>query len=392
MPGFAENFIAGIQAGQQRKRQEQDFTDAQEERGIRKMLLDLEMRKHKIDEAIQKRELAKGNVDLMQGQPFGDLSRPVNEGESGGYDLANFKPEQGIPQQRVIDPVSIPGVDELGVPGVNVKPRSMEDLIGAQTQAKYRDAAFQKVAPGEVIPAFGDTPPAGPRQEPRQPSKSLEQEWLDATEAGDTNKARLIERALNLRDQNMSGKGSETNSALVGAVLENPELYDRLTAKQIGEIAPALNAAGFKGFGKTLTEGAITKIAESKSAVASLRDLRQTLLDNEQYIGPVAGLQALNPYSDARKAQAKIDLVKQRVGKALEGGVLRKEDEDKYKKILATLRDEPSTAISKVDSIIETLERDLETFVESQRSAGRRVNETKPTTSKKVGRFEIVAD
>lgn len=159
---------------------------------------------------------------------------------------------------------------------------------------------------------------------------------------------------------------------LVDAVIANPELYDRLTAKDVADIAPDLAAAGFSGFGKTMNESAITKIAESKSAIASLRDLRDTLKENEQYIGPIAGFQALNPYSDARKAQAKIDLVKQRVGKALEGGVLRKEDEDKYKKILATLNDTPTTAISKVDSIITTLERDLDTFVETQRSAGRR--------------------
>lgn len=169
-----------------------------------------------------------------------------------------------------------------------------------------------------------------------------------------------------------SERAGGDNSALVQAVLENPELYDRLTAAQIAKIAPALNAAGFKGFGKSLSESAIAQIAQTKSAITSLQDLRETLKENEQYIGPIAGLQALYPYSDARKAQAKIDLVKQRVGKALEGGVLRKEDEEKYKKILATLRDEPTTAIYKVDSIIQTLERDLETFIDTQRSAGRR--------------------
>lgn len=176
-------------------------------------------------------------------------------------------------------------------------------------------------------------------------------------------------------------------SELVQAVLDNPELFDRLTAKQIGEIAPALSAAGFKGFGKAMNESAIAKVAESKSAIASLRDLRQVLSDNEQYIGPIAGFQALNPYSEARKAQAKIDLVKQRVGKALEGGVLRKEDEEKYKKILATLNDTPSTAISKVDGIIATLEKDLEVFIEEQRAAGRRV--TSPAPPAKPGPSRI---
>lgn len=160
---------------------------------------------------------------------------------------------------------------------------------------------------------------------------------------------------------------------LVDAVAANPSLWDDLTPGVKGDIAADLNAKGFSGFGKRMSDGTIKQISESKAALASLRDLRTTLQDNEQYIGPVAGLAALNPYSEARKAQSKIDLVRQRVGKALEGGVLRKEDEEKYKKILSTLRDEPETAIYKVDSLIQTLERDMELFIEEQRSAGRRV-------------------
>jgi hypothetical protein len=45
-------------------------------------------------------------------------------------------------------------------------------------------------------------------------------------------------------------------------------------------------------------------------------------------------MQTVNPWSGSRKVQAEIDRVRQLVGKALEGGVLRKEDEEKYKKIL----------------------------------------------------------
>lgn len=173
-----------------------------------------------------------------------------------------------------------------------------------------------------------------------------------------------------------AGKTAESragNPQLAKVVMEQPQLFDQLTATQKGEIAEELGRNGFV-FGKPLAESAITKMAETRSAMASLKDLRTVLQENEQYIGPISGLAALNPYSDARKAQARIDLVKQRVGKALEGGVLRKEDEEKYKKILATLQDTPSTAFSKVDGLIQTLERDLDIFIEGQRAAGRRVN------------------
>lgn len=175
---------------------------------------------------------------------------------------------------------------------------------------------------------------------------------------------------------------------LADAVLQNPNLWDNLTPSAKTEIAPEIARRGGGAiFGKPLSEGAITKLSDSRSAVGALRDLREVLKANEQYIGPLSGLQAVNPYSEARKAQANIDLVRQRVGKALEGGVLRKEDEEKYKKILATLTDVPSTAIYKVDQLVDTLTRDIETFTEEQKKAGRRVSpaETEPAKPKPSG-------
>jgi len=166
------------------------------------------------------------------------------------------------------------------------------------------------------------------------------------------------------------------NPGLVEAVLANPNIYDTLTATAKTAIAPDLAAAGFSGFGKQLTESAIKKMSESRSAVKSLVDLRDILKANEKYIGPIAGFSALNPYSPARKAQADIDRNKQRVGKTLEGGVLRKEDEEKYKKILATLSDTPETAIYKVDQMIEDIQRDADIYIEEQRKAGRKVEGT----------------
>lgn len=189
------------------------------------------------------------------------------------------------------------------------------------------------------------------------------------------------------------GSGRGGNAELIAAIMEDPTIFDSLTPTVKSRIAADLSAAGFKGFGRPLGDVAITKMAESKAAVQSLRDLRAILQKNEQFLGPVAGLSAMNPYSEARKAQADIDRVRQRVGKALEGGVLRKEDEEKYKKILATLRDEPTTAIYKIDQLILTLESDLKEFENAQRSAGRRVGESAPKKpTLKVGEIKYRAD
>ena len=53
--------------------------------------------------------------------------------------------------------------------------------------------------------------------------------------------------------------------------------------------------------------------------------------------------------------------------------MLRKEDEAKYTRILATLRDEPSTAIYKVNQMIESFGHDAEIYREELGKAGRRM-------------------
>lgn len=122
---------------------------------------------------------------------------------------------------------------------------------------------------------------------------------------------------------------------------------------------------------KPLSDTAIKDIQQSESAVANLNALKQVVESNLQFVGPISGLARFNPWSKARQIQAEIDRVKQQVGKTLEGGVLRKEDEEKYKKILATLADTPETAIYKIDSLINSIQRDVQTYQNLQQETGR---------------------
>jgi hypothetical protein len=130
---------------------------------------------------------------------------------------------------------------------------------------------------------------------------------------------------------------------------------------------------GFTGFGKPLSDAALKEITQTETAIEQLNELKTIVTENADKIGPIVGLAAKWPWSESRKIQAKIDLVKQMVGKSLEGGVLRKEDEEKYKKILATMTDEPSTALSKINGLISTLQSDVEKYKSNQALAGRNV-------------------
>jgi hypothetical protein len=74
--------------------------------------------------------------------------------------------------------------------------------------------------------------------------------------------------------------------------------------------------------------------------------------------------------TDAKKKQALIDRVKQVIGKALEGGVLRKEDELKYEKILPTVGDPNAVVVSKLAGLANAITLRRTRTLESLTDAG----------------------
>lgn len=131
---------------------------------------------------------------------------------------------------------------------------------------------------------------------------------------------------------------------------EIDEIYDRFSSESAEEKVE-------------LTDTAITKISDTRSAIRDVSRLKETI-NNANLTGPLTGLRALNPYdTDSRELQAEIDRVRQKVGKALEGGVLRKEDEEKYRKILPTMTDTKVVAMKKLQKLEKTLSQDLQDYV-----------------------------
>lgn len=112
-------------------------------------------------------------------------------------------------------------------------------------------------------------------------------------------------------------------------------------------------------------------IADTTTALQSLREL-QSSLSSSGVNSPIGGrLRGLNPYdTEAQNLQAQIGVVKQIVGKALEGGVLRKEDEVKYAKILPKLGDSEAVAQSKITQLINLISSRLDTYKNSINGGG----------------------
>lgn len=202
--------------------------------------------------------------------------------------------------------------------------------------------------------------------------------------------------AINLINKSAGKYGAKNKSTLgvpfngtlspsAQSVVDNPNLINSFTPTIKGQIITELSQAGYdiSSLGsKPLSDTAIKEINQSNTALSSLNDLKNIISNNKDLVGPITGLAAINPYSEARKIQADIDRVKQQVGKSLEGGVLRKEDEVKYKKILATITDTPDTAIYKIDELIKNIKKSIEDYTSLELGSGRSSNVTKSLNKK----------
>lgn len=118
------------------------------------------------------------------------------------------------------------------------------------------------------------------------------------------------------------------------------------------------------GAGKGLTTSAAGQLGELESSY-KMADTLPALVEKYQgKMGPLAGgVNAMNPYdTDAQTFQSQMKLTAQVIGKALEGGVLRKEDEAKYEKILPQIGDTPDVARKKIGNVKALLKQKYSTM------------------------------
>lgn len=123
---------------------------------------------------------------------------------------------------------------------------------------------------------------------------------------------------------------------------------------------------------KQLSGEVLGKLSETKNAISLIPTLNKSFNESKDVFGPVKGrVRSTNPYdTEAKKAESTITLVKQIIGKGLEGGVLRKEDESKYENILPKLTDTQETVQNKLNLLQEVLNSKLNTDLQTYKSGG----------------------
>lgn len=269
--------------------------------------------------------------------------------------------------------------------GGDPKTREQALMAAVQSSPKYaamlkemRTAAapdLQVVAPGSSVidkrnPKAGAlfTAPA----EAKDPT-NIEGAILQAQQRGD---AAEVDRLVGIKERIARAGRSVTPAAaepLVPIVGEDgrPVLVPRSQA--VGK-----QPASTREQGRQVTSGDAGDIAEFNTALDDLASLRGELEGNGA-TGTAASLGASlwTPITnltgwgaDAKAKQAQIDRVKQVIGKALEGGVLRKEDEAKYEKILPTIKDAPALVTAKLNGLVAAIQKRQQRKLDALDSAG----------------------
>ena len=138
--------------------------------------------------------------------------------------------------------------------------------------------------------------------------------------------------------------------------------------------APQASASSGQATRRVLS-GDVNRIAEVKTAINDLDALEKQLgtTGAASQLGTMAPnwlTEATGIGSDAKSRQGTTDRVKQVIGKTLEGGVLRREDEYKYTKILPTIGDPPVVAKAKLQGLRTAIKERFGTQLDALEDAG----------------------
>lgn len=128
--------------------------------------------------------------------------------------------------------------------------------------------------------------------------------------------------------------------------------------------------------GKQMSATEVAKFDEGNQIPSMLQDVKATIANNGDMFGPVAGRMAsMNPYNEKGKtADSQFRTSSQAFGKFMEGGVLRKEDEDKYREMFPKLSDTPEIAANKLANVERLLAQKQGSTIAALKGSGYNVD------------------
>lgn len=262
-----------------------------------------------------------------------------------------------------------------------------KDLKGLGLQEQYaqqqQQAMLEQQAAADQYQQYINNLKQQPVQTDLSPLAALADAWgVDKSNFAQSYKRPMSQAEKNAQIVELQGKlaaqrskiTEDRNAGLKAAIeafkasKEQPLKDEELRSK----IAANYALAGVKKQGKMLPEVSVQKLSDFEAGLSELSSVKQNLEQNADVFGPVKGrMGAMNPLDvKAQSVQADINRARQVIGKAVEGGVLRKEDEVKYEKMLPVLSDEPSVAVHKMRQFEAKLSQDHNRYLQNMERAG----------------------
>lgn len=127
-----------------------------------------------------------------------------------------------------------------------------------------------------------------------------------------------------------------------------------------------------EGAGKQIPSPTVLNVNEGSAVANKLPDISKLIKDNPNVFGPVVGrIRSGNPYDkDAQAVDSEMRTSSQQFGRFMEGGVLRKEDEYKYRKMFPQGGDTPDVAESKLLNVQRVLALKYNSDIKALRDSG----------------------
>lgn len=151
------------------------------------------------------------------------------------------------------------------------------------------------------------------------------------------------------------------------------QLNMKKTQAEIGKInAEAGKVRNERSAGKQLSASEVLKVNEGNAIPTLLTDVSETISQNPALFSPGVGTaRSINPWdTQAQTADAQLRTASQAFGRFMEGGVLRKEDEDKYRKMFPKLGDTKEVAANKLALIQRQLINKQKSDLDALKASG----------------------
>lgn len=202
------------------------------------------------------------------------------------------------------------------------------DQMKTQTQSELKQVELQMRAASEA-----------------ERNQLLREKARLATQLAEIQRKRL---ELTSRSQEETRRKNKEQERLGQARLE-----EQKRANQAKEGISASKSSATPTGGKRLSPSDLSRLGEGRQMSTVIGVAKNSLQKFSSLMGPMEGrLRSRNEYdAAAQKFQSDMKRTAQVVGKYLENGVLRKEDEAKYEKMLPSMSDLPEVAKYKIDQV-----------------------------------------